>query len=283
MHFSRRAFLSTACGAAAAAPRAALGAGRFSGLKIGVTDWNLRMTGQVEAVELAARLGFEGVEISFGRKPAGERLPLDNSEVVARYLDAVRTHKVALAGTCLDILHVNCLKNDKLAQKWIADAIPVAARLKARTILLPFFGKCSATTPEEMDLVADALKDLAQQAEKAKVVLALENTLSAENNARILDRVKSKALRVYYDVGNSTNAGFDPVREIRWLGRARICQIHLKDRGYLGEGKIDFPAVMKAIADIGYKGFAVLETSSPSKSIEADMKRNLAFIRKLMA
>jgi sugar phosphate isomerase/epimerase len=283
MYFSRRAFLSAACGATAGAPWAALGAGRFPGLKIGVTDWNLGKTGQVEAVELASTLGFEGVEISFGRKPDGERMPLDNSETVAQYLEAARARKIAIAGTCLDILHVNCLKNDKQAEKWIADAIPVAAKLKARTILLPFFGKCSATTTQEMDHVGDALKDLARDAEKSKVILALENTLSAENNARILDRVKSKGLRVYYDVGNSMNAGFDPAREIRWLGKARICQIHLKDRGYLGEGKIDFPAVMKAIADIGYKGFAVLETSSPSKSIEADMKRNLAFVRKLMA
>ncbi|MCC6860217.1 MAG: sugar phosphate isomerase/epimerase [Bryobacterales bacterium] len=283
MHLSRRAFLSTACGAAAGAPWAASAAGRFPGLKVGVTDWNLGKTGQLEAVSLAASLGFEGVEISFGRKPGGDRLPLDDAATVARYLEEARARKIAIAGTCLDILHVNCLKNDKLAQKWIADAIPVTAKLKARTILLPFFGKCSATTPQEMDYVGDALKELAREAERAKVVLALENTLSAEDNVRILDRTKSKALRIYYDVGNSTNAGFDPVREIRWLGRARICQIHLKDRGYLGEGRIDFPAVMKAIADIGFKGFAVLETSSPSKSIEADMKRNLAFVRKLMA
>ena len=51
----------------------------------------------------------------------------------------------------------------------------------------------------------------------------------------------------------------------------------------MGEGKIDFPGVLKAIADIGFEGFANLETSSPSKDIEADMRRNLAYIRKLLA
>ena len=70
------------------------------------------------------------------------------------------------------------------------------------------------------------------------------------------------------------------VKEIRWLGRQRICQIHLKDNPhYLGEGKIDFPAVMQAIADIGFQGFANLETMSPSKDIEQDMRRNLQYIR----
>ena len=89
-------------------------------------------------------------------------------------------------------------------------------------------------------------------------------------------------MRVFYDVGNSTNAGFDPVAEIRWLGKSRIAEIHLKDKGYLGEGKIDFPAVLSAIADIGYEGFADLETSSPSGSVENDMRRNLAFLRDLI-
>jgi len=39
---------------------------------------------------------------------------------------------------------------------------------------------------------------------------------------------------------------------------------------------------LKALTDIGYDGFADLETESPSKSIAADLRRNLAFIRKLM-
>ena len=40
---------------------------------------------------------------------------------------------------------------------------------------------------------------------------------------------------------------------------------------------------MKAIKDIGFQGFANLETNSPSKNIEQDMARNLAFVRKLMS
>jgi L-ribulose-5-phosphate 3-epimerase len=128
------------------------------------------------------------------------------------------------------------------------------------------------------------LKELAPAAEKAGILLGLEDTISAENNVRIMDRSRSKAVRVYYDVGNSTNNGFDVVKEIRWLGKDRICQIHLKDNpGYIGEGKIDFLAVMRAIDDIKFVGFANLETSAPSHSIESDMTRNLGYIRKLMA
>jgi sugar phosphate isomerase/epimerase len=59
--------------------------------------------------------------------------------------------------------------------------------------------------------------------------------------------------------------------------------MHLKDRGYIGEGGINFPDVMAAIANIDFAGFANLETSAPSGSVEADMRRNLKTVRDLMS
>jgi sugar phosphate isomerase/epimerase len=150
-------------------------------------------------------------------------------------------------------------------------------------MLLPFFGKGALTTHAEMDYVGDALREVAPQAEKAGVILGLEDTISARDNVRIMERTRSQAVKTYYDVGNSTSNGFDILGEIRWLGKDRICQFHLKDNPhYMGQGKIDFPAVVQAIAELGFEGFANLETSSPSKSIEDDMAKNLAYIRGLL-
>lgn len=280
MRSTRRGFLARTAGWIPAARL--LAAEKLAGLRIGVTDWNLRQTGRVEALALAAGIGFEGVEVSLGRKPVENKLPLDDAELQQRYLAEARRLNIALAGTCLDILHVNYLKSDPLGQKWVAEGIPITRKLSARVMLLPFFGKGALTTQQEMDYVGDVLRELAPEAEKAGVILGLENTCSARDNVRILERTRSQAVGVYYDVGNSTNAGYDILEEMRWLGRERICQIHLKDRGYLGEGAINFPAVMRTIADIGYAGFANLETSSPSNSVEDDMRRNLGYVRRLI-
>jgi hypothetical protein len=40
---------------------------------------------------------------------------------------------------------------------------------------------------------------------------------------------------------------------------------------------------MRAIRDIQFSGYANLETDAPSKQLEADMRKNLAFIRNVMA
>jgi L-ribulose-5-phosphate 3-epimerase len=280
--FSRRQFVSST--GASLFTAAALSGRGLKGLKIGVTDWNLGKTGKIEAVELAKSLGFAGVEVSLGRKAESGKLPLDNDQLIGEYRAAFERHRFQPAGTCLDILHVNYLKSDKLGQKWIADGIPVTKKLGAKVMLLPFFGKGSLQTREERDYVGDVLRDVGPLAEKAGVILGLENTISAEDNVRIMDRAASKTVLVYYDIGNSTNNGFDAPREIEWLGRKRICQMHFKDNpAYLGEGKIDMAAVVRAVSRIGFQGFANLETVSPSKSVEADMKRNLAYIRKMIA
>ncbi|MBI3680427.1 MAG: sugar phosphate isomerase/epimerase [Acidobacteria bacterium] len=276
MSLTRRSFF-TATGAALAVHA------KSYGFQFGVTDWNLRLTGNIEAVELAKRCGFPGVQVSLGRKSADNRLPLDDAGIQAQYLDASKKHGIKLCGTCLDILHVNYLKNDKLGQKWVMDSIPITRKLNAKVVLLPFFGKGALQTHEEMDYVGDFLRDAGREAEKQGILLGLEDTISAEDNVRIMERSRSKAVLTYYDVGNSNRGGFDLVKEIRWLGKKRICQMHLKDNpGYLGEGKIDFPGVLKAMRDIGFEGWAILETDSPSRNVEADMKRNLAYLHKTL-
>jgi L-ribulose-5-phosphate 3-epimerase len=253
-------------------------------LRIGVTDWNLHLGANPEAVPMAANLGFEGVQVSFGRTLVDGMMPADSPEVIARYLSLSRQYKIPIDGTCVDKLHDNGLKSDPLAAKWVLDSIRLTKALDTKVLLLPFFGRWALQTKQEMDYVGDALRDLAAEATKAGVILGLEDTISAEDNVRIMERSQSPSVLVYYDVGNSTVAGFDPVKEIRWLGKDRICQFHLKDNPhYLGEGSIQFLPIMRAIRDIQFSGYANMEADAPSKQLEADMRRNLAFIRNVMA
>lgn len=253
-----------------------------SGLRIGVTDWNLRLTTKLEAIDLAARIGFSALEVSCGRKPVDGKLPLDNRELIAQYRKTAAARSLTLASTCLDILHIDGLKFSPQAPRWVSDSIRITRELGARVILLPFFGDRQLKLQSERERVGDILRELAPEAERAQVTLGLENTNSAEENAFLLERSRSNAVKVFYDTGNSAGQGYDVYREIEWLGKDRICQVHLKDNPhFLGDGKIDFTNVLRCLAKIGYRGFANLETSSPSGSVESDMRRNLEFLKQL--
>jgi L-ribulose-5-phosphate 3-epimerase len=268
--------------AAGAAPGASPKPVKF---KVGVTDWNLKLAGNPEAVLWAAELLFDCLQVSIGRKPVDGKLALGSRDLQKQFKDEAKKHKLPLGSLCLDILHENGLKHrdDPLGPRWVADAIPIAKAMGVKVILLPFFGKHKLETPAEMDYVADVLKEIAPAASKAGVILGLEDTISARDNVRIMERTKSPAVKVYYDVGNSNRNGFDVVEEIKWLGRDRICEVHFKDNpGYLGKGPIDFRAVIAALADIGFDKYAQLETDAPSGDVEMDMLQNLRFVRELI-
>jgi sugar phosphate isomerase/epimerase len=279
MYLSRRHLLQhSAAGLLAARPWLTYAAKKAIRFKLGVTDWNLRLTARPASFELAKRIGFAGVQVSIGRK-----MELSDAALRKEFLAESKRVGLPITSVCLDILHVNGLKSDPLGQRWVAEAIPIAKELGVKVILLPFFGKWALQTTTEMDYVGDTLKELAPAALKAGVILGLEDTISARDNVRIMERAKSPAVLTYYDVGNSTQNGFNIVEELRWLGRARICEVHLKDNpNYLGQGKIDFPAVIEALADIGFDKWANLECASPTGNIENDMKINLQYLREVI-
>jgi len=275
---NRRTFVGGA--AAAFSLGYSLRAEQSARLRIGVTDWNLNLGANPAAVSKAAELGFEGVQISFGRNIVDGKMPADHPEIVAKYLELSKQTGVSIDGTCVDRLHDNGLKSDPLALKWVSDSIRLTRDLNTKVLLLPFFGRWALKTDAEMAHVGDALREIAPEAERADVILGLEDTISAEENVRIMDMSRSKNVLVYYDVGNSTQAGFDVAKEIRWLGKDRICQFHFKDNPYfLGEGSIHFVSVVQAVRDIGWSGWANLETDARPGYLDPDMRKNLTYIR----
>ena len=75
--------------------------------------------------------------------------------------------------------------------------------------------------------------------------------------------------------------GYDILAEIRQLGRDRICEFHAKENGFLlGQGRIDFPAVRKAMDDIGYGGWIQIEGAVPKgQPLIESHTRNVRFMR----
>jgi L-ribulose-5-phosphate 3-epimerase len=253
-----------------------------SKVKVGMFDQSMRRLDPT-AFELASTIGLDGVEVSIGT--VENNLWLRRLEMQEKYERAARASGLAIPSVAMGLLNRVPLMSEPRAALWVADTIPVAARLEAKCILLAFFGEgeLKAENPEDMRRVTEVLKELAPRAEKAGVVLGIESYLCAEDHLKIIDAVGSKSVQVYYDVFNSgVTAGYDAIKELRLLGRERICQIHFKEgRARLGEsGQIDWPAVAATLQEIGYDGWIVLETSSP-QDVVVDTRANLAYVRQL--
>ncbi len=210
--------------------------------------------------------GLDGVEIGVGE--AADRLLIVNPTVRQRFKDQMRETGLVISSFMMGLLNSNPLASDPRGPAWLEQTIDAAKDLGAGVILVAFFGKGDLLQNRELktgdvDVVVRRLKAAAPRAKQSGVILAIENKLSARQNAEILERIDHPSVRVYYDVGNSSNMGYDVPAEIRFL-KERIAIFHFKDgRNYLGEGKIRFAPIAAAIKEIGYRGWIVMETSNP--------------------
>jgi L-ribulose-5-phosphate 3-epimerase len=118
----------------------------------------------------------------------------------------------------------------------------------------------------------DALQEVLPLAEKHKVAIGLENVwnkffLSPLEARDFVDYFGSKYLGIFFDTGNIVPFGY-PEDWIRILGH-RIKRVHVKDfrraigtiEGFVDllEGDVDWPAVVKALAEVGYDGYLIAE------------------------
>lgn len=252
------------------------------GFKIGACDWSIGRPADAANFEVARQIGLDGLQLSLGT--GDDDMKLRKPEVQRQFKDAAGKAGVRIASLAIGELNNVPYKSDPRAEVWVRDSVAVMQALGVKVVLLAFFGKGDlADDKEGTEEVIRRLKLVAPSAEKAGVVLGLESWLSAEATLRIMDRVGSSAVKMYYDVRNSTERGYDICKEIRMLGKERICEFHMKENGcLLGKGPVDFGKVRDVINDIGYTGWLQIEGGVPPGSgLAASCAGNLKFLRGL--
>jgi L-ribulose-5-phosphate 3-epimerase len=249
--------------------------------QIGACDWSIGKMGDPLAMTVAKEIGLDGVQVSLGT--AKNDMHLRQPGIQQQYRDAVAATGVRVASLAIGELNEIPYKSDPRTVEWVSASIDACAAMGCRTVLLAFFGNGDLRDdPRGKDEVVRRLKEVAPKAEKAGVELGIESWLSAREHLDILQRVGSAAVKVYYDVCNSTDRGYNIYEEIRWLGKQKaLCEFHAKENGaLLGQGNVDFRKVRAAMDDIDYRGWIQIEGAVPkgAEMIES-YRKNLAFLR----
>jgi len=278
----RRAMLVRSAQAAAMALAAPMLAPLFAapqsrGFSIGACDWSLGKRCNPAALEVAKEIGLDGVQISLG--DPGNNMKFTQPEVQNAYQETAKRTGVKVASLAIDAMWHAPLKSDPRAAQWLLQSIDICKAFDMSVILIACFDLDPASATD-FDRFVEVAKGIAPKAEKQGIIIGMENWLSAEDHLKIVERVASPAVKVYYDVGNSTDKGRDVVKEIRRLGPA-ICEIHFKDGPHLlGQGRIDFRQVRQALDDIDYQGWIHLESAAPH-GVVADYKTQYKYLREI--
>ena len=226
----------------------------------------------LEKFRLLKELGFDGVEMDSPND-------FDQEEVV----EAARTSGLPIHGV-VDSVHwtmpLSAPDPDVRAAglAGLETALADAKAYGATTVLLvPAVVKADVPYDAAWERSQAAIRKALPLAEELGVRIALENVwnhflLSPMEFARYIDAFESEWVGAYFDVGNVVNFGW-PEHWISILGD-RILKLDIKEysrekrdeegpyagfRVELGEGDVDWEAVVAALADVGYSGWATAE------------------------
>ena len=259
-------------------------------MQVGIIDGSLNLPWE-RLFDAAQKLGFAGVELGVGKDYDATKLW---SAAGRRELaELSKRSGVAIASICLHSYWNYSFADpsaiaQKTATKIATDAASIAAELGAKNILIPLTYAKEITPDQATRRWIDRMKSVAPAAEKAGVVFALENVgqphaKSAPQIVAIVDAIGSPAVKVYYDPGNATSGGLDPLEEIPLLGE-RIAQVHIKEVGadLLGQGKVKLKSVIGALRTISYDGWLIFETNATADPLKAQ-EANLVYLDGLLA
>lgn len=226
----------------------------------------------LEKFNLLRGLGYDGVELD---SPSN----LDEQEVI----DAKNASGLPIHGVVDSVHWKQTLSHPDPAVRdegraGLEHALRQAKAYGASTVLLvPAVVNKEVSYADAYSRSQAEIRKVLPLAREVGVKIALENVwnhflLSPLEYARYIDEFESPWIGAYFDVGNIVNYGW-PEQWIRTLG-PRILKLDIKEfsrkkrddeglwKGFaapLGEGDCDWPAVRKALSDIGYTGWATAE------------------------
>ncbi|MDG5776490.1 sugar phosphate isomerase/epimerase family protein [Haloarculaceae archaeon H-GB2-1] len=255
--------------------------------------------GTPETIRQAGEAGFDGIALQING-PDPSAFPVWNPEGRARIREAAVEAGVEITSVSPSFYwqgweaQQGFLSDNQFRREEAIDAlkhiIDAAGGVNADLVLIPFFQLCKIEDETDKQRVIDALGAVIGHAEHNDVTVTLETSLPASENAEIVDAVDSPAVKICYDAANKAALyGYDDVAEVRELGD-RIGEYHVKDfhepppafpdnYAALGEGAVDQQGVADALQDVGYDGWAVLETEM-DKPLEYTMDQ-LAYTKEL--
>ena len=244
----------------------------------------------------AKKFGFEGVELWLD--PNGPVYP----EITEKELDVIKNDAneagielYSLAATVY--WGVSLVSDDEnqreQAKSYVKDQLRIASYLGCETILV-IPGHTGVSFAPALGIVdyeeaykraVMAARELAAYAEKAGVVIGMENVwnkflMTPIEMKNFIDEVGSPWVQSYFDVGNVLLTSY-PEHWVKILGK-RISKVHFKDfKTSIGNldgfcdlltGDVDYSAVMSALKNAGYDGWATCETGPYKTNNEINLK-----------
>lgn len=248
--------------------------------KVAACDWMMLKRQKIGAFQLMKELGGDGVEMDMGG--LGKRDTFDNKlhqpHFQKLFKETAQKNNIEVPSVAMSGFFGQSFLTHHNYKVLVQDCLNTMKVMGAKVAFLPLGGiKEDWTIPGEArrNLVA-RLHEAGEMAASEGVVIGIRTPLSAKEDIKFLKEINSKGIKIYYSFQNALDNGRDLCKELKRLGRDRICQIHCTDTDGVTlpyNTRLDMKAVKKTLDKMGWSGWLVIERSRNKDEVR-NVKKN---------
>jgi L-ribulose-5-phosphate 3-epimerase len=151
-------------------------------------------------------------------------------------------------------------------QELVRECLDAMKVMNAKVAFLPLGGIKAGweQEPELRTRVVKRLKEVGDMAASEGLVIGIETQLDAKGDVRLLKEIDSPGIKIYFKFQNVLENGRDLCKELKILGKKRICQIHCTDTDGVTlpfNERLDIKKVKNTLDKMGWSGWLVVERS----------------------
>ncbi len=247
--------------------------------KVAVCDWMVLKRQKIGVFQLANELGSDGVELDMGS--LGKRDSFDNKLREKHFQELFQQksseYNIEIASIAMSGFYGQSFAVHSNYKELVQDCLSTMEVMNVNTAFLPLGTGCDLQkNPEVRPELVRRLKEVGDMAAAKGKVIGIETSLPATQEIELLKEINSDGIKIYFKFQNALENNRNLYKELRTLGKDRICQIHCTDTDGVtlpNNERIDMKKVKKTLKRMGWKGWLVVERSRDKDDVR-NVKKN---------
>lgn len=259
--------------------------------KIAACDWMMLKRQKIGAFQLMKELGGDGVEMDMGG--LGKRDTFDNKfhqpHFRELFKETARKYDIEVPSVAMSGFYGQSFLTHHNYKVLVQDCLNTMQVMGAKVAYLPLGGIKEDWTVagEPRRQLVNRLHEAGEMAAAEGVVIGIRTPLDAKGDIKLLKEINSEGIRIYYSFQNALDNNRDICKELKRLGKKRICQIHCSDTDGVTlpyNTRLNMKAVKKTLDKMGWSGWLVIERSRDKdevRNVKKNFGTNISYLKEV--
>lgn len=246
---------------------------------------------KIGAFQLMKELGGDGVEMDMGG--LGKRDTFDNKfhqpHFRKLFKETAQKYEIEVPSVAMSGFYGQSFLTHHNYKVLVQDCLNTMQVMGAKVAYLPLGGIKEDWTVagKPRQQLVNRLHEAGEMAAAEGVVIGIRTPLDAKGDIKLLKEINSDGIRIYYSFQNALDNNRDICKELKRLGKKRICQIHCSDTDGVTlpyNTRLDMEAVKKTLDKMGWSGWLVVERSRDKdevRNVKKNFGTNISYLKEV--